>query len=357
MDIRLSLGFIRGSLWERALARWTAVGNGYRYLVSETPLGDDAQLLRDYDSNWTYPALPEVSTAFSGFKASQSKKVFRARNVTLDLVSGYAFDERRRFLADTSSYNVAHSFLRFPARPRRPRGRAILPAGRDYVFLTAEAYYHWLIEDVPAYLQAKKASPDSITVVRRNPSARVQSLLELLGEPYVEVPLSVLAPSFVFASKGASLIPNPQDIATLHQFRDGLTLPTSSTTKFYVSRRADGRYPDNEDDVEKLLRDNGFDIVHLTGMNLDAQMALFAGAETIVATHGAGLANLVWCQGNTKVVEIMRWGQPDCFEHLAEIAELPYVRVESPAEGPWRVDTDALQAAISTTAKGGRTSG
>lgn len=43
MDIKLSLGFWRGSLWERALARWTAVGNGYRYFVTEIPLGDDVE--------------------------------------------------------------------------------------------------------------------------------------------------------------------------------------------------------------------------------------------------------------------------------------------------------------------------
>ena len=347
VDIKLSLGFWRGSLWERALARWTAVGNGYRYLVSETPLGDDVELLRDYDTDYTYSPLPPVSTAFSGFKASHSKKVFRARNVTLDLISGYAFDERRRFLADTSSYNAAHSFLRFPARPHRPRGKEKLPAGRDYAYLTAEAYYHWLIEDVPAYLQAKAASPDAVTIVRRNPPARVRSLLALMDEPFVEAPLNVLAPSFVFASKGASLVPNPVDVATLHAFRDSLTLPESTSRKVYISRRADGRFPDNEDQVETLLRSHGFEILNLTGMSLDAQMALFANADTIVGTHGAGLANLVWCQeSKATVVEIMRWGQPDCFEHLAEIADLRYVRVESPAEGPWHVDIDALAAAL-----------
>lgn len=347
MDIKLSLGFWRGSLWERALARWTAVGNGYRYLVSEKPLGEDAELLHDYDEKFTYTALPPVSTAFSGFKASQSKKVFRVRDVTLDLVSGYAFDARRRFLADTSSYNVAHSFLRFPARPHRPRRKAILPAGKDYVYLTAEAYYHWLIEDVPAYLQAKAASPTAVTLVRRNPPARVTSLLALMGEPFVEAPLNVLMPSFVFSSKGASLVPNPVDVASLHSFRDSLTLPASHVRKLYVSRRTDGRFPDNEVDVESVLTAHGFDIVNLTGMPLDAQMALFANADVVVGTHGAGLANLVWCrEAQTKVVEIMRWGQPDCFEHLAKIADLEYERIEAPAEGEWRVDIDALASAL-----------
>ncbi len=347
MDIKLSLGFWRGSLWERALARWTAVGNGYRYLVTETPLGDDVEELRDYDPEFDYAPLPPVSTAFSGFKASQSKKVFRARNVTLDLISGYAFDERRRFIADTSSYNVAHSFLRFPARPHRPRGSAVLATGRDFVYLTAEAYYHWLLEDVPAYLQAKAASPTAVTLVRRNPPARVRSLLALLGEPFVEAPLNVLMPSFVFASKGASLVPNPVDVATLHAFRDSLTLPASTARKVYISRRTDGRFPENEDRVEAVLTAAGFEILNLTGMSLDAQMALFANADVVVGTHGAGLANLVWCQeAKTKVVEIMRWGQPDCFEHLARIADLTYVRVESSADGPWMVDIDALEAAI-----------
>lgn len=242
---------------------------------------------------------------------------------------------------------MAHSFLRFPARPHRPWGSAVLATGRDFVYLTAEAYYHWLLEDVSSHLQAKAAAPTAVTLVRRNPPARVRSLLALLGEPFVEAPLNVLMPSFVFASKGASLVPNPVDVATLHAFRDSLTLPTSTARKVYISRRTDGRFPDNEDRVEAVVTAAGFEILNLTGMSLDAQMALFANADVVVGTHGAGLANLVWChEAKTKVVEIMRWGQPDCFEHLARIADLTYVRVESSADGPWMVDIDALEAAI-----------
>jgi hypothetical protein len=42
----------------------------------------------------------------------------------------------------------------------------------------------------------------------------------------------------------------------------------------------------------------------------------------------------------------MRWGQPDCFEHLARIADLEYVRIEASAEGEWLVDIEALQSAL-----------
>ena len=40
-------------------------------------------------------------------------------------------------------------------------------------------------------------------------------------------------------------------------------------------------------------------------MSIKEQMKTFAEATHIVAAHGAGLVNLLWCRQGTKVVEIL----------------------------------------------------
>ena len=55
---------------------------------------------------------------------------------------------------------------------------------------------------------------------------------------------------------------------------------------------------------ELLLALKGYEAVALEKMSIREQMKTFAEATHVVAAHGAGLANLLWCQPGTKVVEI-----------------------------------------------------
>ena len=55
---------------------------------------------------------------------------------------------------------------------------------------------------------------------------------------------------------------------------------------------------------ELLLKLKGWETVALEQMSIREQMKTFAEASHIVAAHGAGLVNLLWCQPGTKVIEI-----------------------------------------------------
>ena len=96
----------------------------------------------------------------------------------------------------------------------------------------------------------------------------------------------------------------------------------------------------------------GFVPVRLEAMSLDAQIALFAGADAIVAPHGAGLANLVYARPQTVIVELhmdtwINW----CFRHIAAVGALRYDAVigrAEPAPGTriWSVPLLHLAAAV-----------
>jgi hypothetical protein len=55
---------------------------------------------------------------------------------------------------------------------------------------------------------------------------------------------------------------------------------------------------------ELLLALEGWETVDLAKMTIREQMKTFAEATHIVAAHGAGLVNLLWCTPGTKVIEI-----------------------------------------------------
>jgi len=55
---------------------------------------------------------------------------------------------------------------------------------------------------------------------------------------------------------------------------------------------------------ELLLALKGWETVILENMTIKEQFKTFAEATHILAAHGAGLVNLLWCNPNTKVIEI-----------------------------------------------------
>jgi hypothetical protein len=75
--------------------------------------------------------------------------------------------------------------------------------------------------------------------------------------------------------------------------------------RLLVARKGPTRTIANLAEVQTLLSERGFETVYLEGLSMAEQIALFQGAEFIVAPHGAGLANLLFCERGTKVVEFM----------------------------------------------------
>jgi len=74
--------------------------------------------------------------------------------------------------------------------------------------------------------------------------------------------------------------------------------------RIYISRvGAKYRQVLNEKEVIDFLQPFDFQVVLLEKMSVKEQAALFAAAKIIVAPHGAGLTNLVFCTEGTKIVE------------------------------------------------------
>ncbi len=75
--------------------------------------------------------------------------------------------------------------------------------------------------------------------------------------------------------------------------------------RLYVSRQgASRRRIANHDALESLLMRSGFETVHPERHTVTEQARWFRSARVVVAPHGSGLANLVFCDPGTRVIEL-----------------------------------------------------
>lgn len=112
--------------------------------------------------------------------------------------------------------------------------------------------------------------------------------------------------------------------------------------RMFVTRRAHTpRTPTNINALEQTLRDRGFEVVDFDGMSFLAQRELINSASTIVAIHGAGLANLAFHEAPTKV-KLFEITPADflnpCFAFMAEEAGMGYFCFAGGPRDPQRDD-------------------
>ncbi len=184
-------------------------------------------------------------------------------------------------------------------------------------------YFHWLTEILPRLATLRRAGVecDYYLVDCHTPFQR--SVLTTLGlrpdqliQPHCQLLLEVdelVAPS----------LPSPECMRSFGEWaaeRLGCSTRGGASRRIYISRRKAGtRRLDNERELITLLSQHGFETHCLEDYDLQGQCQLMRDAEAVVATHGAGLANLVFARPGTQVIEIFPDGRynPTCYPNLS----------------------------------------
>jgi capsular polysaccharide biosynthesis protein len=133
--------------------------------------------------------------------------------------------------------------------------------------------------------------------------------------------------------------------------------PIPCRRRLYVSRKdSSSRRALNDSAIETYLSRLGFETICLNGCSFAQQKELFASAESVVGIHGGGLANLVFCQPGTKVVEILpAWYPNPTYLQLARACDLSHVfclsvgersEVETRGRDDFMVNLETLNAAL-----------
>ncbi len=115
----------------------------------------------------------------------------------------------------------------------------------------------------------------------------------------------------------------------LNELREKLTspmIPREQTRRVLISReKCSYRKLENETVVLEALKPYGFKKHLFEEMTLQAQIDLLQSTAILLGAHGAGFANLVFCNPGTKVLEIQDPEDPNPhFYMLASLLGLPY---------------------------------
>jgi glycosyltransferase involved in cell wall biosynthesis len=179
-------------------------------------------------------------------------------------------------------------------------------------------YYHWLVEGLLGLdILCRSLGPDSNVKILFPKSMDIVTVFDhrgtlpaagFSGHEVVEVGANLIKvrEAIWIESDLVQHMPAPylkdfqKRIAALYA---GLRSPRNR--RLLVARKRPTRQIQNIEQLQAFLSRYGFETVYLEGMSVVDQILLFQSAEFIISPHGAGLANLLFCEPGAKVIELM----------------------------------------------------
>lgn len=199
-------------------------------------------------------------------------------------------------------------------------------------------YFHWLFDVIPKIhlLDKSGLKPDKIYVEVK--SKFQIDTLQLIGYESEKI---VNSSTSYLLSASQLFVPSLPDYNVgnmpawscnflrqtfLSCATQGSEVSEKKHRRVYISR-ADAKYRKitNELEIIQFLEKYEFSVVKLESMSFLDQVRLFRDVEIVVAPHGAGLSNLVFCTKQAKVIEIFSPNYINgCFCNLSQQVELDY---------------------------------
>lgn len=278
-----------------------------------TPLPPGPSLYGRHSDSWY---LPRFSHAPGRYAVTTTRH--RLSQVALHVEAFRA--------TEVSSVHQAGRMLDYPymagLRPLRrinlvSTTNRVMRAARGINLLNfTSAYYHWVIEGIPRVLDMldEGVDLDRFPLCLPPLESYQREFLTLMGITPERQVLSVgkgdwchldecIFPTAYFPF-GVERLEDPSgwpDAGVLHRIRDRilerLPPPAETGTRIYISRQQAAKRKftaASEAALAEVLETAGFRKVVLETLPWCEQVRLFAGADFVVAPHGAGLANLVF---------------------------------------------------------------
>jgi len=202
--------------------------------------------------------------------------------------------------------------------PRQLPGTALLVASNP------GNYYHWLFDSVPRLglleLSRWRAEEAEWVIVGRSDLRSHSETLDILRIPATKRLACSKWTVLQFDRLIVPDMPSPRaggSARWVSEFLRSRFLPPmigEGPERIYVSRRhSRSRRLVNELELEARLQRAGFHMLMAQNLPFIEQVKAFARARVIVAPHGAGLANLVFCDPGAHVVELVH---PERRQHV-----------------------------------------
>lgn len=280
----------------------------------------------------------EIAIAHFPYKAAQAEQILHFPEVfTLEIdkgriARGIAITNDDRVLADTAVDWVSikkHPIFRkwkLPKLKKKQTTIAIIASKGG-----ERNYFHWMFDVVPKLeiLKQSNLSYDKIYINCINQPYQLETIERLgldlrklmWGEEHLQAAKLVI-PSLA----GPCGVVPKWSCDFLRSTFLSTNAPYEKKKRIFISREfASTRRILNEKALFDALLPFGFEKVYLENLSIADQAALFASAELIVAPHGAGLTNLIFCDPGTKVIEIFNAQYLNsCFWMIGQQMHLEY---------------------------------
>ncbi|MBE9190995.1 glycosyltransferase family 61 protein [Gloeocapsopsis crepidinum LEGE 06123] len=276
--------------------------------------------------------VPQVIKSHSGIINFSKPFVFQVANAQLIGSVAVGFDGAGNLISQTfpgignlKRYLPTRTLL-FKSLPQL--GVPQLDTAYSLINWRSRNYYHW-ITDCLIQLEAleyyqKQTGRKPKLVIQANPVSWQVESLRLLGyapNDCIEWKVSrVKVKHLIVASaRREQRTPSPAACLWLRERMLNNLPPTSSekqnfASRIYISRpKAVGRKATNEDEVIATLTPYGFKEYILENLSFADQVRLFSQAEIVVATHGAGLVNMIFAQKLTVIELFDTFAAPNYF--------------------------------------------
>lgn len=272
--------------------------------------------------------------------------------------TGRVFDHRGRLIWEATrklpiskknQQKIKKGFYKSPLRPfpavkRVPGELAVLASSKQH------EYFHWLFDVLPSIdLLVNEGYEDISLFIAANSGFQIDSL-NSLG----------IDRSRIIDSKEYQMVCSDTLVIATNQIYGGHTFPSwiidflrakilysstleksSKQRRLFISRQsASHRRVSNEQELVDYLQPYGFECVKTENYSVVEQAKLFNQADIIIAPHGGGLSNLVFCNPETKIIELFPGAILDVFYRLSHALKLDYYYVSPHKRLDWRGVTE-----------------
>ncbi|QMU28974.1 glycosyltransferase family 61 protein [Adhaeribacter radiodurans] len=173
--------------------------------------------------------------------------------------------------------------------------------------------YHWFLDALPRLFLLLQDAAEPITlIVPQNMPAFQRETLDFLLDKQSHIRLETISklekwqvsefmlPSFVANHNSGYLPPDILESLRSKIWAGYQVTSTGKPKRIYISRKkANKRKIINEDQVIAALMPYQVQIINAEELTYQQQVQLFYNAEVVIAPHGAGLTNILFCQQAT----------------------------------------------------------
>jgi hypothetical protein len=169
-------------------------------------------------------------------------------------------------------------------------------------------FYHWLMDELPRLALLGEFPSKTGILVRGSEEPYKRKSLQMLGvmERVRETrEHHLLVEDYYFSSPvGATGCVNPHAVKWLRGMFLSHAAAGPSPDHFFVKRTGKTRGIKNQQELAEYFLSIGWSVIDLEQLSFSEQIGWFGNARAIIAEHGAGLTNLVWCQPGCQVLEL-----------------------------------------------------